>query len=135
MLEELSIHNYALIERVTVKFARGLNVLTGETGAGKSILVDALGLILGQKTDSSVIRSGTSETLVSGLIRVSDSPDVIRWLDSHGISPEDGRIIVRRVVKRSGRGSIFVQSVPVTRSELSELASITFDLMELCDNK
>lgn len=128
MLEELSIHNYALIERVTVKFARGLNVLTGETGAGKSILVDALGLILGQKTDSSVIRSGTSETLVSGLVRVSDSPDVIRWLDSHGISPEDGRIIVRRVVKRSGRGSIFVQSVPVTRSELSELASITFDL-------
>ena len=128
MLEELSIHNYALIERVTVKFAPGLNVLTGETGAGKSILVDALGLILGQKTDSSAIRFGTNETLVSGLVRVSDSPDVILWLDSHGISPEDGRIIVRRVVKRSGRGSIFIQSVPVTRSELSELASMLFDL-------
>jgi DNA repair protein RecN (Recombination protein N) len=128
MLEELSIHNYALIERVNVKFTKGLNVLTGETGAGKSILVDALSLLLGQRTDPSTIRSGASETLVSGLIRISDSPEVLQWLDSHGITPEDGTIIIRRVVKKSGRGSIFVQSAPMTRAELSELTSMLFDI-------
>ncbi len=128
MLEELSVQNYALIDRVNVKFTKGLNVLTGETGAGKSILVDALGLILGQKTDPSVIRSGADETFVSGLIRVSKSPEVLNWLDSHGITPEDGRILVRRAFKKSGRGSIYVQSVPIARGELSGLASMLFDL-------
>jgi DNA repair protein RecN (Recombination protein N) len=128
MLEELNVHNYALIDRVNVKFSKGFNVLTGETGAGKSILVDALGLLLGQKTSPSVIRSGSEETLVSGVIRVSSNSDAGRWMAAHGISPEDGTIILRRVVKRSGRGAIYAQSVPVTRTELAELASLLFDL-------
>lgn len=128
MLEELNIHNYALIDRVSVKFSKGLNLLTGETGAGKSILVGALGLLLGQKGDSSVIRTGASEALVSGIVDISLNREALKWLESHGIQGEDGIVILRRVLKQSGRGSIYIQSTPVTRKDLSELASLLFDL-------
>jgi DNA repair protein RecN (Recombination protein N) len=128
MLEELSIHNYALIDRVNVKFSQGLNLLTGETGAGKSILVGALGLILGQKTDSSIIRTGTEEALVYGIINVARNREAQEWLKERGVSIEDDSIILRRVVKQSGRGSIYIGSTPGTRTELNELASLLFDL-------
>jgi DNA repair protein RecN (Recombination protein N) len=128
MLEELSVHNYALIERMNVKFSPGFNVFTGETGTGKSILIGALGLLLGQKTDTSIIRSGADETLVSGTIRIGDNPEARQWLKEHGASPEDDSIILRRVVKRNGRGSIFIQALPVTLAELRELTSFLFDI-------
>ncbi len=128
MLEALDIHNYALIEKIRVSFTDGFNVLTGETGAGKSILVGALGLLLGQKADPTTIRSGASETLVSGVVRVSGNPEAGRWLAEHGIEAEDGTIMIRRVTKKTGRGSIYVQSVPVTKTELGELTSMLFDL-------
>jgi DNA repair protein RecN (Recombination protein N) len=128
MLEELSIHNYALIDRVNVKFSQGLNLLTGETGAGKSILVGALGLILGQKSDNSIIRTGTEEALVYGIISVRKNSEAQEWLKERGMSIEDDSVILRRVVKQSGRGSIYIGSTPVTRTELNELASLLFDL-------
>lgn len=127
MLEELSVLNYALIDRVHVRFSRGLNVLTGETGAGKSILVGALGLLLGQKTDTSVIRTGSDETVVNGVVRVAENPDALAWLASRGLEAEDGAIILRRVIKRSGRSATFVQSAPVTRADLQQLAASLFD--------
>lgn len=128
MLEELDIRNYALIESIRVSFAEGFNVLTGETGAGKSILVGSLGLLLGQKADPATVRSGASEMLVSGVVRVAENPEACRWLAEHGIEPEDGSIMIRRIAKKSGRGSIHVQSVPVTKAELAELTSMLFDL-------
>ena len=70
MLEELHVHNYAIIDKLQVRFTNGLNILSGETGAGKSILVGALGLLLGDKTDTSIIRSGAEETTVSGIVSV-----------------------------------------------------------------
>jgi len=73
MLEELHVHNFAIIEKLTVRFAEGLNILSGETGAGKSILVGALGLLLGDKTDTSIIRSGAEETTVSGVVAVTET--------------------------------------------------------------
>jgi DNA repair protein RecN (Recombination protein N) len=127
MLEELAVTNYALIDRVHVRFSRGLNVLTGETGAGKSILVGALGLLLGQKADTSVIRSGSDETVVHGVVNVADNPDALAWLASRGLEAEDGTIILRRVIKRSGRSATFVQSAPVTRADLQQLAAGLFD--------
>ncbi len=127
MLEELSVLNYALIDRVHVRFSRGLNVLTGETGAGKSILVGALGLLLGQKADTTVIRAGADETVVHGVVSVSENPEAMAWLASRGLEPEDGSVIVRRVIKRSGRGAAFVQSAAVTRADLQELSALLFD--------
>lgn len=127
MLEELHVQNYALIDRITLEFSRGLNVLSGETGAGKSILIGALSLLHGARADTSAIRTGSDEAMVSGVfaIRNTEADD---WLSEHQIEKEDGTVLVRRTVKRQGRGSIYIQSTPVTRGELEELSSLVFDL-------
>jgi DNA repair protein RecN (Recombination protein N) len=129
MLEELSIRNYALIENISLSFGGGFNVFTGETGAGKSIIVGSLSFLMGAKAETDVIRTGTEEAAVSALISVHpQNLDVREWLDNRDIQLEDGRIIVRRSIKNTGRGSVFVQNVPVTRGDLSELMALLFDL-------
>ncbi|MFW6232170.1 MAG: DNA repair protein RecN [Spirochaetota bacterium] len=128
MLEELSIQNFALIDRLTVRFAEGMNVLSGETGAGKSILVGSLSLLHGARGDTGTIRSGTEEARVSGTFQIGGNANALAWLEEHGIDVEDGTLIVRRTVKRTGRGSIYVQSTPVTRRDLQELAALVFDI-------
>ena len=128
MLEELHVHNYAIIDKLQVRFTEGLNILSGETGAGKSILVGALGLILGDKTDTSIIRSGAEETTVSGIVSAAGNAEAAQWLAAHGIEAEDGAVILRRMLKSNGRGSIFIQSTPVTRTDLHEFSSLLFDL-------
>jgi DNA repair protein RecN (Recombination protein N) len=128
MLEELNIHNFALIDRINVKFSKGLNLLTGETGAGKSILIGALGMLLGGKGDGSMIRTGTKEALISGVVDISSNPDAREWLHSRGIDIDEDILILRRVIKPSGRGAIYIQSTPATRKDLGELSALLFDL-------
>ncbi|MDR2759983.1 MAG: DNA repair protein RecN [Spirochaetaceae bacterium] len=129
MLEELSVRNYALIENLTLSFEGGLNILTGETGAGKSIIVGSLSFLLGAKTDPEVIRTGSDEAAVSAVISVDEkNQDLLTWLKERDIETEDGRLIVRRNIKSSGRGSIYVQNVPLTRTDLAESMAYLFDL-------
>jgi DNA repair protein RecN (Recombination protein N) len=128
MLEELNVHNYAIIDKLAVKFTPGLNILSGETGAGKSILIGALGLLLGDKTDTSIIRSGAEEAAVSCVLRVGGNEEAVAWLAARGIEPEEGAVILRRTLKSNGRGSIFIQSAPVTRTDLHEFCTHLFDL-------
>lgn len=128
MLERLTVRDYALIERADVTFGPGLNVLTGETGAGKSILVGALGLLLGQKAGPDTVRTGADETTIAGVVRVGGNDDALRWLEQRAIPPEDDCIILRRSIKAGGRGAISVQAAPVTRVELTDLAGLLFDL-------
>jgi DNA repair protein RecN (Recombination protein N) len=128
MLEQLVVSNYALIDRLEVRFTPGLNILTGETGAGKSILVGALGLLLGLKADPETVRAGAEEAAVSAVIRLESNDEALAWLAAQGISPEDGVVIIRRSVKRSGKGSLFVQGTPLTLSSLRELTAILFDM-------
>ncbi|MFW6223483.1 MAG: DNA repair protein RecN, partial [Spirochaetota bacterium] len=128
MLEQLTIQNYALIDRLHIDFADGMNVLSGETGAGKSILAGALSLLHGSRADTGAIRTGADETMVSGTFVVEGNAEATSWLSGHDIEPEDGAVIIRRTVKRTGRGTIYVQSVPVTRSELRELTDLIVDL-------
>ena len=128
MLEELFIRNYALAEKLNVEFTKGFNILSGETGAGKSVIIGALGLVLGEKGDVSVIRTGTDETEVSAVINVEGNTDALNWLGEHDIETDDGRIILRRILKSTGRGSIYIQSVPSTKSEINELTSLLFDI-------
>ena len=128
MLEELHVHNFAIIDTLQVRFASGLNVLSGETGAGKSILIGALGLLLGDKTDTSIIRAGAEETAVSGIVSVRDNQEAGRWLSAKGIETEEGTVILRRTLKSNGRGSVFIQSTPVTRADLQEFSVLLFDL-------
>ena len=128
MLEELVVKNYALIDQLQVRFSRGLNILTGETGAGKSIMIGALGLVLGLKADTEALRSGALEIDVAGIIKLEDNPEARAWLLEQGIEAENGTIIIRRVVKKNGKSTIFVQSAPFTLTALRELTGMLFDL-------
>ncbi len=128
MLEELMVRNYALIDSLSVNFCAGFNVLTGETGAGKSILIGALGLLIGAKGDTSVIRFGSEEALVSGTLIVKGNREALDWLESHGIERDSDTVILRRNIKKNGRGSIYIQSIPVTRADLAEFTGFLFDI-------
>lgn len=128
MLEELSIRDFAIIERVSIRFEKGLNLLTGETGAGKSILIGALGFLLGGKADTGIIRAGAEETLVSGLLDASGSPEALAWLAERGIEAEDGAVVVRRGLRRNGRGAVYIQNAPATRQDLADLTSFLVDI-------
>jgi DNA repair protein RecN (Recombination protein N) len=128
MLEELIVRNHALIEHLHVRFADGLNILTGETGAGKSILIGALGLVLGAKADSETIRAGAEESDVSATVRVDGNAEALAWLSAQGIEPEQGQAILRRVVKKSGKNSSYIQSTAVPVSSLKEFTGLLFDV-------
>jgi DNA repair protein RecN (Recombination protein N) len=129
MLEELSIRNYALIDSLSLSFEGGFNVLTGETGAGKSIIVGALSFLLGAKTDIDVIRTGCDEAGVSAVVLVrGKNKDAGDWLKARDIPADEGRITIRRSIKSSGRSSIYIQNVPLTRNDLAEFMALLFDL-------
>jgi len=116
MLVELAVENYAVVERVRVRFHRGLNLLTGETGSGKSIVVDALDLLLGGRASAEMVRTGAERARVTGVFEVD-----ARGLPE-GIEPEEGELIVEREILASGKSRAFVGGRPVTASLLKELA-------------
>jgi DNA repair protein RecN (Recombination protein N) len=129
MLEELSIRNYALIDNISLSFKNGFNVLTGETGAGKSIIVGSLSFLLGARADAEVIRTGAGEAHVSAVLSLDPgNREALDWLRSRDITAEDNQIIVRRGLKSSGRGSAYIQNVPVARGDLEEFMALLFDL-------
>ena len=128
MLEELTVRDFALIERLSVSFSGGLNILTGETGAGKSLLVGAIGFLLGAKADTGVIRTGAEESLVTGVLDVSRNVEAQEWLRVRGLEPEEGRVLVRRGIKANGRGSAYIQNQSALRSDLAELTGLLVDL-------
>ena len=128
MLEELTIRDFALIDRVNVRFGSGLNLLTGETGAGKSILIGALGFLLGTKADTGIIRTGAEETLVTGILDISGNADAKSWLSEHGMDAEDGTVVIRRSLKKTGRGAVYIQNVPAVRQDLSDFTSLLVDI-------
>lgn len=128
MLEHLEIRNFALIENLSMDFSSGFNVITGETGAGKSIILGALGLLMGEKADSSSIRTGAEEIVVNAVVSVPDGHEIIPYLEELGIEPEDNQIIIRRTVKANGKSSIRIQGISVSRSELTVIADSLIDM-------
>jgi DNA repair protein RecN (Recombination protein N) len=128
MLEELHVRNYALIDNISVSFPPGFCVLTGETGAGKSILTGALSLLLGGRAAEDIIRSGADEAEVSGVFRVTGNRDAEAWLAERQIADEEGVVLVRRVIKRTGRGGIFIGSSASSLSDLQGFAALLVDL-------
>ena len=128
MLEELTVRNYALIDELHLRFGPGFNVLSGETGAGKSILVDALSLVLGSRGRSESVRQGSSEAEVAAVIQVENTPELREWCEKYDIEPEDGSLLIRRTLRPNGRGSASVQAVPVTRGALAELSGVLVDI-------
>lgn len=121
MLLELRVENYAVIDHVVVEFAPGLNLLTGETGAGKSILIDALALLLGEKATSEIIRHGADKAVVSAVFEVDDRR-AAQVLEQNGIDSDNCEIILRREIAGGGRGRVFVNNQPATVAVLKQLA-------------
>src|SRR5919197_4342797 len=119
MLREVRIRNFAVVENVAVPFVPGFNVLTGETGAGKSILVDALLLLCGARAQSDVIRADADSATVEGVFAAPDS--VAAVLDEAGLAAEDGEIVIRRELSRSGRHRAFLNDAAVTVGLLERL--------------
>jgi DNA repair protein RecN (Recombination protein N) len=125
VLLELRLENYTVIDNAVVEFAPGLNLLTGETGAGKSIVIDALALLLGDKASSDVIRSGAERAVVSAVFECAgDAQDAIEKLLQHnGLDEsEDGSLIVRREIAAGGKGRVFVNNQAATVAVLRQLA-------------
>ncbi len=120
MLRHVQIRNLVIVQELSLDLPAGMAVLTGETGAGKSILVDALGLALGGKTDKGMIRPGCETAEVSTVFDLEGRPGVAEWLDTQELA-SDGECIVRRVLVREGRSRAFVNGRPVTRQLLREL--------------
>lgn len=121
MLIQLQITNLAIIEKLHVEFHGGLNILTGETGAGKSIIIDAVNLILGGRASSELIRSGADEASVEALFDLSGRPSLLEKLSGMGVECE-GELLVRRVVSRGGKNRVFVAGGLATTSILSEIS-------------
>ena len=121
MLIELRVENYAVIDSVVVPFGAGLNLLTGETGAGKSILIGALSLLLGEKASSDIVRHGTEKAVVSAVFEAA-SVAVAEVLAANGMDGDETQIIVRREIAANGKSRVFVNNQPATVAVLKQLA-------------
>lgn len=125
MLRSLHIENIAVVERADVEFREGLNVLTGETGAGKSILIDALYAVTGGRTSRELVRFGAEKGLAAA---VFDPEGTEAWCEENGVDAEDGELIVQRTISADGKGSCRVNGVPVPVSQLRRLGALLVDI-------
>jgi DNA repair protein RecN (Recombination protein N) len=123
MLHEIHIQNYAVIDSLSVEFGQGLNLLSGETGSGKSIIVDALGLALGGRASSDIIRTGQERALVTAVFRAEGVPPWSGWLEEYGLAGNnEPEIILRREVQTGGKSRLLVNDQPVTLAAVKALA-------------
>ena len=141
MLEDLTIKDFALIDQDYLEFSNGFTVLSGETGAGKSILIGALSFLLGGKADLQQIRAGKKEASVSGTfllpkgltvrsqIEDDDEPrNALEWLSIHGIEIENDRVLLRRIIRETGKAGAWINDTPVTRGDLAQFSSFLVDI-------
>ena len=130
MLTELRVRDLAVIADVTLPLGAGLNVLTGETGAGKSMLVDALALLLGERASSDVVRAGAKKTVIEGAFELA--PPILQRLSASlaavGVEPEEGRLILKREITLEGRSRAWVNGSPATVAVLAQLGGLLVDL-------
>ena len=134
MLRRLHIRNYAIIHSIEVEFSKGLNIITGETGAGKSILAGALGLILGERADVSVIPDKEKKCFVEGIFDHPANPEVSRFFIQYDIEQEN-EIILRREISGAGKSRAFINDTPVNLIQLQELSGMLVDLHQQFDSQ
>ncbi len=128
MLRLLSIRNFVLVESLDVEFGRGFAVLTGETGAGKSILLDALALLLGDRFELRQLRPGALKAELAALFEVNDAPGVRAWLAEQALSDDSGEVLLRRILDAQGRSRAWINGRPATLAQLNELGERLVDL-------
>ena len=128
MLAELRIRNFAIIESLTLPLSDGFNVLSGETGAGKSIIVGALGFLLGERGNADLIRTGADKATVEGVFDVARVRGIEALIDERGIDVEDGTIVLKREISAAGRGRAWANGSPVTATVLGEIGRALVNL-------
>lgn len=128
MLRHLSIRDFILVDTLEIDFHPGMTVLTGETGAGKSILVDALSLVLGDRAESGVVRPGTRKAEISAEFDVDQMPWVKDWLEGNGLETDQDQCLMRRTVEAEGRSRAFINGSTVTLTQLRELGEQLVDI-------
>jgi DNA repair protein RecN (Recombination protein N) len=126
VLTHLNIKNFAVVQALAIDFQQGLSVITGETGAGKSIAVDALGLVLGDRADNGIIRDGTERAEISASFDISSNPLAAQWLDAQGL--EKSECILRRVLSRTGPSKAFINGSAATLGQLREIGESLIDI-------
>ncbi len=132
MLSRLSINNYAIIDELEIDFSGKLNVITGETGAGKSIIVGALGLILGERADSAALVNKQKKCVVEGVFKADSKKSVITFLKKNELDAEE-ELVVRREIGTNGKSRAFINDTPVNLSQLQQLSSLLVDLHQQFD--
>jgi DNA repair protein RecN (Recombination protein N) len=132
MLQKLHIQNYAIIDDLTIEFADGLNIITGETGAGKSILMGALNLILGQRADTAVLQDTSKKCMVEGSFNIGHNKAIQQFLEVHELDMSS-EVLVRREIGSSGKSRSFVNDTPVNLNQLKQLATLLVDLHQQFD--
>ncbi|WP_417519506.1 DNA repair protein RecN [Marinobacter sp.] len=127
MLTQLTVSNYAIAERVELQFGKGMTALTGETGAGKSIVLDALGLAMGGRADAGAVRHGAKRADITATFDVSGIPEALQWLESHEL--DDGSdCILRRVISKDGRSRAYINGQPCPLAHLKDLGGLLMDI-------
>ncbi|HET9046479.1 MAG TPA: AAA family ATPase, partial [Casimicrobiaceae bacterium] len=128
MLRLLSIRNFVVVEALDIEIGPGFTVLTGETGAGKSILLDALGLLLGDRFETRQLRPGATRAELAAEFAVADAPGVGAWLAEQGIAADEGDVLLRRVFDAQGKSRAWINGSPATLAQLKELGERLVDL-------
>ena len=132
MLKQLSIQNYAIIDAIDIKFPGGMNVVTGETGAGKSIIMGALGLILGDRADSSALVNKGKKCIVEGVFKTDNKAGVKKFLRDNELDADE-ELVLRREIGVNGKSRAFINDTPVNLEQLRELSSLLVDLHQQFD--
>ena len=127
MLVHLSVHNYAIVEHLDLELQSGMSVITGETGAGKSIMLDALGLALGDRADSGVVRPGADKADILASFDLTDIPEARSWLSERDLDT-DGPCILRRVITSEGRSRAYINGSPCPQGDLKALGELLIDI-------
>lgn len=128
MLKFLTVRDFVIVDRIELEFQPGFTVLTGETGAGKSILLDALGLLLGGRADAGVVRAGKDRAELTAEFDAAAVPALTEWLKDNGLEGDDGICLIRRQIDASGRSRAFVNGQPSTLQQLKEVGEMLVDI-------
>ncbi len=128
MLRALGIRNFVIVDRLDLEFEPGFTVLTGETGAGKSILIDALSLVLGERSDAGLVREGCARAEISAEFNIEALPELVRWLEVNDLADEPDVCLLRRVLESGGRSRAYVNGRPSTLQQVKELGERLVDI-------
>ncbi|MFA5678790.1 MAG: DNA repair protein RecN [Pseudomonas sp.] len=128
MLLHLAVNNYAIVDHLELELNRGMTVITGETGAGKSIMLDALALALGDRADSGAVRPGADKADILATFDISDIPEATQWLQQRDLTSDEPQVILRRVVTAEGRSRGYINGTPCPQQDLKALGNMLIDI-------